>query len=70
MSYHVCVDVGGTFTDLFAVDDATGTVRAEKASTTEDAVSGIVEALRLSGIDPHAVRSFIFGSTRMTNALV
>lgn len=70
MSYHTCVDVGGTFTDLFAVDDETGAVRAEKVSTTEDAVTGIIEALRLSGIDPGTVRSFIFGSTRVTNALV
>ncbi len=70
MSFHVGVDVGGTFTDLFAVDADTGAVVVEKADTTEDAVSGVLEALARSAIPPGDIRSFVFGSTLATNALV
>jgi len=70
MAYHVGVDVGGTFTDFFAINDEDGTVVSEKADTTADAVSGVIAALRLSGIAPDEIRTLIFGSTAITNALV
>ena len=70
MGVHVGVDVGGTFTDLFAVDSGDGSVLTEKTDTTADAVSGVIEAIRQSGIDAGAVESLVFGSTIATNALV
>ena len=42
MSYHVSVDVGGTFTDLFAVDAEAGSVIVQKTDTSEDAVGSRV----------------------------
>lgn len=70
MAFHVGVDVGGTFTDLFAIDDQSGAVLTEKADTTPDAVTGVLEALRLSGVPTAKVKTFVFGSTVATNALV
>lgn len=70
MSYHVGVDVGGTFTDLFAIDEKSGAVITEKSDTTPDAVNGVLEAIRLSGLAPSEIRTFVFGSTVATNALV
>ncbi|PWR25225.1 hydantoinase/oxoprolinase family protein [Zavarzinia aquatilis] len=68
--YQVCVDVGGTFTDLYAVDPAQGAVITEKATTTPDAVSGVIDAIARSGIAPAEIGRFVFGSTRLVNALV
>lgn len=70
MPYHVGVDVGGTFTDLFAINDEDGGIVLEKVDTTPDAVGGVVAAIKLSGIPPEKIKSLIFGSTAITNALV
>jgi len=70
MAYHVGVDVGGTFTDLFAVDDRDGRIVLEKADSTPDAVGGVIAAIKLSGIPPEEIETLIFGSTAITNALV
>ena len=70
MGVHVGVDVGGTFTDLFAVDARDGSVLTEKTDTTADAVGGVIEAIRQSGIDASTIESLVFGSTIATNALV
>ena len=70
MGVHVGVDVGGTFTDLFAVDAGDGSVLTEKTDTTADAVGGVIEAIRQSGIDASTIESLVFGSTIATNALV
>lgn len=70
MAYHVGVDVGGTFTDLFAIDDRSGAVLTEKADSTADGVGGVLRALQLSGIAPAEVATLVFGSTAATNALV
>jgi N-methylhydantoinase A/oxoprolinase/acetone carboxylase beta subunit len=69
MAFHVGVDVGGTFTDLFAVNDVTGEVVIEKADTTPDAVTGVLDAIRIGRIPPQDVSTFVFGSTIATNAL-
>ena len=68
--YGVGVDVGGTFTDLVAVEAGSGRVTIEKADTGEDGVGGVFEALSRSGIDPAAIETFVLGSTVATNALV
>ena len=70
MPYHVGVDVGGTFTDLFAINDRDGRIVLEKADSTPDAVGGVIAAIKLSGIPPQEIETLIFGSTAITNALV
>ena len=70
MSYHVSVDVGGTFTDLFAVDAEAGSVIVQKADTSEDAVGGVLAVLEQGGIPLERVEDFVVGTTLATNALV
>ena len=49
MAWRVGVDVGGTFTDLAAVDDANGAVRLEKVpSTPDDQSIGVAAGLHWS----------------------
>jgi len=46
MSYVVGIDVGGTFSDLFAWDQRSNTIRAAKAlSTVTDQLGGILLAI-------------------------
>jgi N-methylhydantoinase A/oxoprolinase/acetone carboxylase beta subunit len=59
--------MGGTFTDAVAVGPD-GSVRASKAPTTADGVTGVVEAL-VAVAAPDAIDAFAFGSTVATNAL-
>ncbi len=70
MGIHVGIDVGGTFTDLFAVNSEDGSIRIEKTNTSPDAVSGVVEAIKQCGIEASSIASLVFGSTIATNALV
>src|SRR4030095_10024065 len=77
---RIGVDIGGTFTDLVWVDDATGAVRVGKLLTTpkEPAPAGeqgVVNLLaeagpRAAGRPPAAVRAVIHGTTLATNALI
>ncbi|MCW5745043.1 MAG: hydantoinase/oxoprolinase family protein [Alphaproteobacteria bacterium] len=67
----VGVDVGGTFTDLIAVDQATGTVSLAKVLTTPDNQAfGVVAALDSAGLDPRALQAIVHGTTTTTNALL
>ena len=51
MTLHVALDIGGTFTDLVAYDDATGALRHAKSSTTPDDLTvGIARCLDKGGI--------------------
>ena len=75
MTYRVGVDIGGTFTDLILVDDATGSFTVAKSLSTPDEPSRAVEtaltdALHRSGVDPHAVTQVIHGTTLVTNAII
>jgi N-methylhydantoinase A len=68
----VGVDVGGTFTDLAAVDE-TGRVEARKVlSTPADQSVGVEEALRALGDGelPRAVTRIVHGTTIATNMLL
>lgn len=72
--FRVGIDVGGTFTDLFAWDDeATGpdSIRTAKVLTTpKDPVTGFMNALSKAGIKPSEIGTIIHGTTIGTNALI
>ena len=67
----VGVDVGGTFTDLIALDQATGQVRLAKVPTTPDNQAfGVMEALRTAGCDLRGLDLIVHGTTTTTNAVL
>ena len=70
MAFHVGIDVGGTFTDLFALDVTSGRAIAEKADTTADVVEGLMAVLDKAAIPSGDIASLVFGSTLATNALI
>ncbi|CAN7209548.1 hydantoinase/oxoprolinase family protein [Bradyrhizobium sp. LjRoot220] len=67
---RVAVDVGGTFTDICIMDEATGLIRIEKTSTTQDPIEGIMGGVSKAGIDLSKVALFSHGTTVATNALI
>ncbi len=72
LSYSVGIDVGGTFTDLAAVDEE-GRVDTRKVlSTPSDQSDGVADALRaLGGEDlPRDVARIVHGTTVATNMLL
>ncbi len=74
-SVRVGVDIGGTFTDLVLVDEATGALRVGKLLTTpkdpsQAVEAGVVRLLDEAGIRAQAVRTLIHGTTLATNALI
>ena len=65
---RVGIDVGGTFTDLVAVDPASGAVRSRKVLTTPEAPArGVLAGLQ--SLAPDA-GSIAHGTTIVTNAIV
>ena len=72
---RIGVDIGGTFTDLVWVEEATGTVRVGKLLTTPKDPSqaveeGVVTLLHEAGGTAASVRALIHGTTLATNALI
>jgi N-methylhydantoinase A len=75
MTWHVGVDTGGTFTDLAAVDSATGKRYVTKLPTTpDDPTRAILEALaefaEAVGTSLARVSFFAHGTTVGTNAVL
>jgi N-methylhydantoinase A len=67
----VGIDVGGTFTDLLAIDSATGEVKLAKVPTTIDNQAiGFMAALAAAGADPATLQAVVHGTTTTTNALL
>ncbi|HEX6988580.1 MAG TPA: hydantoinase/oxoprolinase family protein [Bacillota bacterium] len=70
MTIRVAVDIGGTFTDLVYLDEATGRVGLAKTSTTPGRLQeGVLAAVREAGFDPAAVTRFVHGTTAVINAI-
>ncbi|MEQ8862528.1 MAG: hydantoinase/oxoprolinase family protein [Thalassobaculum sp.] len=69
--YVIGVDVGGTFTDVFILDQQTGTGEIRKVpSTRPDQSQGFLAGIR-SGVDTvAAVATVVHGTTVGTNALL
>ncbi|MEO1033992.1 MAG: hydantoinase/oxoprolinase family protein [Pseudomonadota bacterium] len=75
MSYRLGVDVGGTFTDLLLVDEASGhTYTAKVPSTPEDSSVGVLNGIERicgdAGIDPEAISNVMHGTTVATNTVL
>jgi len=72
VSVRVGVDVGGTFTDLVALDDAGRLTRYKVASTPRAPDVGFLDALRalLNDIAAHEIALVAHASTIATNALL
>jgi N-methylhydantoinase A len=67
---RVATDIGGTFTDLIYLDEATGEVGMTKASTTpHNFAIGVEDTLVKSGINVPDTTFFVHGSTIIINAL-
>src|SRR5258707_8631245 len=67
---RLAVDIGGTFTDLVAVDTVSGNVVRAKADTTPDHLSdGVLTALAGSGVPADSIEAFIHGTTVVINAV-
>jgi N-methylhydantoinase A len=75
MAYRLGVDVGGTFTDLLLLDEASGAFwRHKTPSTPHDSSEGImagVDAICAQAhISPEALQVFLHGTTVATNAVL
>jgi N-methylhydantoinase A len=65
------IDVGGTFTDLVALDPVTGGVRLAKVpSTPDNQAGGVMAALAQGGCDLASLDLIVHGTTTTTNALL
>ena len=71
MAISVGIDVGGTFTDLILMNDATGEVRLSKVLTTLDNQAfGVLQALADTSVALADVDSIVHGTTTTTNAIL
>ena len=65
------VDVGGTFTDVFVFNEATGQVETTKVpSTRGDQSKGFIEGISRKVADFDDIRTVVHGTTVGTNALL
>jgi N-methylhydantoinase A len=68
---RIAVDVGGTFTDIIALDETTNTLRLEKVETTpHDPAAGVLQGFRKADARMSAIEYFIHGTTLGLNALL
>ena len=75
MTYRLGVDVGGTFTDLLLINEATGDTHTAKVpSTPEDSSIGVLNGISRiceeSKVDPKQVDLVMHGTTVATNAVL
>lgn len=69
--YLIGIDVGGTFTDVLAYDQAGGHIlQAKVPSFPGEQWRGVLDALAALGVDGSAVSAFVHGTTIATNALL
>lgn len=71
MTWLVGTDIGGTFTDIVAVEPDTGETRLAKVPSRPDApVDAMLDAIAAIGLQKTDVARFVHGTTRVTNAIV
>src|SRR5262245_14056820 len=67
---RIAVDIGGTFTDLVAVNDSGQLFRSKSLTTPDDLARGIQECLSAATIDVASASFFVHGSTVTINAVL
>src|SRR6516164_9911544 len=71
MAWQIGGDVGGTFTDLLALDPERGVFRVAKVpSTPEDQSVGFIDGLAVLEADLAAIAALVHGTTVATNAVL
>ncbi len=75
MTWRLAVDIGGTFTDVVALEEKSGTLHLAKVrSTPDDPAQGFVNGLehitRHGEIAAHEVNAVFHGTTVATNAIL
>jgi N-methylhydantoinase A len=71
VALRIGVDIGGTFTDMAALDEATGAVTNAKAlSTPRDLLDGVLRCVDQAGVRLADCRLVIHGTTIGINALL
>jgi N-methylhydantoinase A len=71
VALRIGVDIGGTFTDLVVLDEATGRVATTKAlSTPHDLLEGVLRCVDQAGVDLRDGRLVIHGTTVAINAVL
>ena len=69
--WRVGIDVGGTFTDLFAWEENTGKqVTAKVLTTKQDRSIAVLESIKKAGIEISNISYLMHGTTTATNALI
>ena len=64
------VDIGGTFTDIVAVDEEGGITVAKTRSTPADYSQGVLDGLRKIGVEGPDIGRFVHGTTAALNAIL
>jgi N-methylhydantoinase A len=75
MAWRIGVDIGGTFTDVALIDEASGAIGLAKVPTTpRDFADGVLSALDIAmrryAVSPAAVGLLAHATTLVTNALL
>ncbi|MGE0485979.1 MAG: hydantoinase/oxoprolinase family protein [Gammaproteobacteria bacterium] len=73
--YRLGIDVGGTFTDLLLIDDASGASYSAKVPSTPDdpargVLDGVARICSTAGIEPQAIGQVMHGTTVATNTVL
>jgi N-methylhydantoinase A len=68
---RVSVDVGGTFTDVIVLDEATGAIRLEKVATTPaNPAEGVLQGFQKADAAAGEIGFFVHGTTLGINAML
>jgi N-methylhydantoinase A/acetone carboxylase, beta subunit len=70
MAYRVAIDIGGAFTDLFAIDNEGNTFWSKVLTTPHDLIEGVLEVFKNSKIDPQKTSQILHGQTLVINAII
>ena len=67
---RVACDVGGTFTDVCVLNEASGHIHVAKTPTTPNPIDGVLKGIQAAGVALKDVALFAHGTTLATNALI